>query len=346
MKLPTRAPLIDTIRGRVCTATLLAVALSGCITTPSPSVPAASDIAASVRALYSAAGVNVPTQAGSDPRIIDVSVFAQVGYNLVDAQCSQYFDAITEAHSGLKMTASDITAAGAAAAVISTLARASARQIGITAAVFGFGGVAVNNIEQYAFATPYPTQTRTLVLKALTAYRQASPPASAKTLPEAMDDVAGYANLCTFAGIASLSEQAIAAGTPVNVSSTQSLFTSDERTSYLAPIDVLLSLPSGVEPTDTDYAILAAISDPALDATKIPPLLSKLSSGVSGAVSTEVFDAATQAPKPIVRSLWKLFAALMTANSGFAAQVGGYETGAVVTRPPKPAARPLIAIPR
>jgi hypothetical protein len=258
------------------------------------------------------------------PNPIDAPTLAQVGYQLVDSSCSDYFDAVTKASNGWKMTKADFIALGAATATIAALAKASAKQVGIAAASFGFGGLAIDNIEQYAYATPYPIQTRGLISKAFIAYRQSSPPKSAATIPDAIDQIAGYANLCTYAGIASLVEDSISKATPVDASAATPLFSDKDKTQFIQPINKALKIPAAATATDNDYVVLAVICDPtATDDAQLKALIAMLSKEFTPAfIQSNLYDDSVKPPvKRDLTSAWGLFSSLMASNPPFAAKV-------------------------
>jgi hypothetical protein len=275
----------------------------------------ASTIGAQVTAIFTGAKQTVPTS-------IDAPTLAQVGYQLVDSSCSDYFDAVTKASNGWKMTKADFIALGAATATIAALAKASAKQVGIAAAAFGFGGLVIDNIEQYAYATPYPIQTRGLILKAFTAYRQSSPPKIAATIPDAIDQIAGYANLCTYAGIASLVEDSISKATPVDASTATPLFSDKDKTQFIQPINKALSIPAADTPTDNDYVVLAVICDPTVtDDAQLKALDAMLSKEFTKAfIQSNLYDE-TNKKKHDLTSVWGLFSSLIASNPPFAAKV-------------------------
>jgi len=275
--------------------------------------------------------------------------YATLGYSLVDSSCEDYFGAIVKADNGLKMTKADIVATGSAASVIAALASAPQKAIGITAATFGLTTAAVDNYEQYAFATPYPVQTHQLVRKALVAYRGSVPPTAVVTMEDAYDKVAGYARNCTFAGIADLAEQAIAKSTPGDTNTSKPLFSSPDRSISLAAVNPLVAV-AGKVPLDEDYATVAALGavkndqqfqvlfktlsdgvDPKKIATADPPTIATETTGFKQAVS-----------------LLKLLA---NSNSAFAAAVNAKVDavttpvhGADPTPPAKPLPSPAIGI--
>jgi hypothetical protein len=331
----------------VCLAAI-SVMTSGCLgagsRTTAVTFPAASDIGQTVRDLYQAAGKDSPVKAATatQPATLDPAEFTQAGYRIVFTECSQYFDSIVKTDNGLKMTKADVVAAGSAAAVIAALSKASAKTIGIVAAAFGFGVAVIDNFDQYSFATPYPTQTRGLILKALAAYRQSNSPETAKTISDASDLIAGYANLCTYSGIAELAAESISKATPTDVSKNGPLFTDAQKTA-LQPINTILALPAGTQLTDNDYVVLAAIADPTTDGNTalLDAIVATISSNIPPAtVANKIYDTTAsphQKQAATLKSLWTMFSPLMSSNSQFATEVGNKEksgSGSVPVKKP------------
>ena len=147
---------------------------------------------------------------------VDATQVAELGYSTVSDSCDLYFAALIKANNRLQLTKADLTSFGTAAAVISSLTGATPKVVGGTAALFGLAASVTSNFEQYAFATPFPVQTNILITKAMSVYAEAAPPSSMITIQQTVASVAGYARLCSFAGISALAQQAIAAGVPVN----------------------------------------------------------------------------------------------------------------------------------
>jgi len=229
-----------------------------------------------------------------------------------------------------------VTAAGSAAAVIATLAQTTPKTIGIIAAAFGLGAVVIDNLDQYSFATPYPTQTRGLILKALVAYRQSSPAESAKTISDAADLISGYANLCTYSGIAELAAESITKATPGNLTSQNGPLFTDAQKADLQPIIGLLNLPAGTQLTDSDYVALAAISDPATtNTTLLDALASSFSSGIpSATVTSKIYDKGThQKQTATLAAIRTILAPLLSSDPQFAAQVSSKEKAGTSSTP-------------
>ena len=104
--------------------------------------------------------------------------------------------------------------------------------------------------------------------------------------------IAGYATLCTYSGIAELSEEAITKAVPADISKSTSAFSDAERAQYLVPIVSVLGLPAGTQPTDNDYVALAVMADPSTTDTKILDAIAKtFSSNIPAAtVTSRIYD--------------------------------------------------------
>lgn len=339
-----------------CSGVLIGFAAAGCtslgVQPSGPVGPSSQTIAADVRTLYESAQHPVPTtehkgktdDKGQALKTISVEEFARAGYRLVERSCNDYFDAVAKASNRLKMSKADLTSIGAAAAVIATLAEATPKEVGIIAASLGLGSSILNNFEQYAFATPYPIQTRGLVFKALDAFKAVSPPESAASLDDAADRVGAYARLCTYSGIATLSEQALQKAEPADLSEPTSMYSEQQRVQFLGPVDRVLAVPAGVTLTDNDYVVLAAIAEPSVtQETQIATLKAMLS---DASIAPRVLEG-TKKIEGTLRPIRVLLSQLSAANAVFASRVsevvGATETGEKVA--PETLLQPSSRIP-
>lgn len=316
----------------------------------SVTAPDATKIAKDIREMYAAAGVPVPTTA-TQPTVISPPEFATSGYRIVDINCNAYFDALVRASNRVKMTKADITAVGTAAGVIATLAKSAPKEIGIFVAGFGLAETIVDNVEQYAFVTPYPVQTRGLVLKAMNEYRASSSPASVTSLSEAADQIAGYASLCSYSGIAVLSAEAIAKAEPEDVSRKRQLLGAQDRLQLELPIVGALGLPPNTLLSDSDLATLAAISDPSTPDASLAPLTMMLSPSFTTSLIAGKLVDVTQTPPARVSSslnaIWGLMSPVLGSNPEFKKFVDDRKkavAGGAVAPTPPPSKRPMIAV--
>lgn len=210
---------------------------------------------------------------------------AEHGYSTVLSKCDAYFTVLIKANNNIQLTKADLTSLGTAAAVISTLTGATPKVIGGTAALFGLASSLTSNYEQYAFATPYPLQTYLLVKKAFSAYMASAPASSMATADQAISSVSAFAQLCSYAGISSLAQQAIAAAVPKDVNDAPSLFSITDRTQFLSHVDVLLAKPS-LRLSDTDYVTLAVMAEPNIENKLFEALQNTLSNNVDKPTKT------------------------------------------------------------
>ncbi len=248
-----------------------------------------------------AAGSNTTSSCPANSPLMTPAEYARVGYTIVDENCNNFFDTLSRATNNLQMSKSDWTALGAAAAAILALAHSTAKPVGITAAAFGFGAITFDNYQKYALLTPYPDQTKKLVIQALKAYEKDSPPGDATDMVGADARVSGYAQICTYSGIASLAQEAINKSTatvPNGQGSTPSIFTSSEQQKAVADIKKILDLGDQT-PSDTDLALIAVLSDP-----KQSKYFEQAASHLSPFVATKVWD--VKNAKPLVDVLQNL----------------------------------------
>jgi len=266
----------------------------------------------------------------------------ELGYSNVSNACDLYFSALIKANNQIQMTKADLTSFGTAAAVISTLTGATPTAVGSTAALFGLASSTTANFEQYAMATPYPVQTYTLIKKALTAYAQAAPPSSMTSISiqQATSFVAGYARLCTFAGISELSQQAIAKGDPGNAAGSSSIFSTSDRTQYLNNVDALLSADGKpLSLSDSDYVTLAVITDKS--ATNLPQVQIKNLTTQLMNKGVDMSKMSDQAQLAIATYLGQL----ITSNSVFAKQVAAAKAALSAGTVPNTAPMNVMSMP-
>jgi hypothetical protein len=115
----------------------------------------------------------------------------------------------------------EITLAGAFAAGTLAAVKGSAESIAIAALATALVGASLDNFQNFALLTPYPNQVHKLVQSAMSTYAQSAPPNDAtkmKDVDTALYYVAGYASLCTYAGIGDLVAQALQKAKPVDTS--------------------------------------------------------------------------------------------------------------------------------
>jgi len=203
-----------------------------------------------------------------------VQAYAEVGYILTEEACSDFFDALVASSNNIQMTKADALAASTAAATILALSKKTTRTIGNTAALFGLSTALLDNWQKYYLMTPYPVQTRNLVLGALTTYRQAYPPQDAVDILDADERVSAYARLCSYSGIANLAEQALAKSVTIPADApAETIFSDADRSGVLSTIQMTLKLPSSAF-KDEDYVILEVASEETVPSQKYIDALS------------------------------------------------------------------------
>ncbi len=103
-----------------------------------------------------------------------------------------------------------------------SLLAASTTAIGIVGLGAGLVAASIANFQNFASVTPYPLETRQLIFAALLTAKTAKPANTVIDPYDARSTVAAYAHYCTYAGIATLSQQALqnGANNTVNAGST------------------------------------------------------------------------------------------------------------------------------
>ncbi len=156
--------------------------------------------------------------------------YVGAGYGSVYKACGDYFDNLVEMQNVVGF-GNDITkSVGVAGTGLSALlknATLAQRQVtrwstGATLISAGFDA-----FDKRALMTPYPSETKTLILRGLTAYEALNPPTSADTPAEAFSLVAGYAEMCSYSGVARYAKQALSNAEP-RTGSAQSLSAADQ----------------------------------------------------------------------------------------------------------------------
>jgi hypothetical protein len=283
-----------------------------------PEIPKATAVRTLVNGVNGSADTNTTVSAPE---------YALGGYQLARSACDTYFDDLIEASNDVQMSKADIAAAGVAAATIASLAHASTKAVGVTAAAAGLVGILLDNYQNYALITPYPVQTRSLVLGAMDTYRNSKPPENATSLMDASDRIAGYAEICTYSNIAALAAQAIATAKTTDTGGATSLFSASERATVLQPVKDMLGLSSATL-TDDNFAELAIIgsSDGSDAAKKLNPVIAKL---LPTDVAAAAYDGGTQGPTAKLKSAQPLLGTLATNNKAFADRIAAIKAANV-----------------
>jgi len=140
--------------------------------------------------------------------------FIAAGYNKTYGLCTDYFDALIRAKNNTAFFGESIAAAGNAATTIMGLAKAYSPAIGMVSAGFGAISSALFDFDKDELMTPYPDETKGLILKALEEFSNANPPMQTQTDGEAINRVLQYTEMCTYSGISRFAKVTLAKGTP------------------------------------------------------------------------------------------------------------------------------------
>jgi hypothetical protein len=195
---------------KLCVAAtfVAAVALGSCdralFNAPQPPLaPSPSDIAQTVQE------TNAAMEKMGSP---SAQTYAAAGYVTVEEKCGEFFDRLTLYKNNSNFLSAEIATAGATAAGMLSLLAASTTAVGIVGLGAGLVAASIANFQNFATVTPYPLETRQLVFAALLTAKTAKPANKVTDPYDARSTVAAYAHYCTYAGIATLSQQAIQNG--------------------------------------------------------------------------------------------------------------------------------------
>jgi hypothetical protein len=257
--------------------------------------------------------------------------YAVAGYTLADESCNSFFDLLAQATNNVQMTKADWTALGAATATILALTHSTSKPVGIAAGLFGLGAAGFDNYQKYALLTPYPDQTKKLVIQAMQAFRSQSPPEQATDILNADARVSAYARLCTYSSISSLAQQAISTASPqaVNVG-TKTIFTTAGDQQLVQTIDSALGLQSQ-SVSDQDLALLAIMTTSGTDPKLLPQIAAKLSAPVAAAVWDSTSKALKQSVVPQIQGP---LAQLASSNSDFKKLIDSINSATAAASPP------------
>lgn len=143
--------------------------------------------------------------------------YVGAGYASAYKACGDYFDALIQMQNVVGFSRDVTKSIGIAGTGFSALlkqATLAQRQVtrwstGVTLVDAGLGA-----FEDRALMTPYPSETKTLILRAMTAYEQLNPPGAADSRARAYGFVTGYAEICTYSGVTRYAKQALANAEP------------------------------------------------------------------------------------------------------------------------------------
>lgn len=150
-------------------------------------------------------------RAGSPPE------YVQYGYNLNFENCSAYFDALIKLQNQTRYTGDIVNAGGTAVSAMVGLrknAEDAANSLVRIAAGSSFLGTVLSSFDERALMTPYPTETKTLILDGLSQFEARAQPISATTYSQATMLVQRHAELCTYSGITRAAKQALTRARP------------------------------------------------------------------------------------------------------------------------------------
>jgi hypothetical protein len=145
------------------------------------------------------------------------SEYVGVGYASTYEACSNYFDVLIRSQNMTAYSGDIARSVGATGIALNALrkdAELAQREIVRWTAATGLVTTIIDAFDDRALMTPYPTETKTLILRALTTYEQRNPPSAADTRAEALSFVAGYAEMCTYSGVTRFSKQALSNAEP------------------------------------------------------------------------------------------------------------------------------------
>lgn len=239
--------------GRAATALALsAVALGGCSTTepfgPKPvTIPTNNAISGASTDLR-----NAVNGAGGP------SSYASAGYRLAYRSCSEYFDNITMMQNGVGFSSDSVgafAAAGATVAVLQKNATRAAQTVARLAASALLADSILKSYDKKALLTPYPAETKGLILSAMKAYENGAAPSSAATADDAVAMVQEYANFCTYSSIPMYAKQVLNSATPHDSNTpSESILTVSDGT-HAAAIAASIGVPA-TRLTDRQLAVL------------------------------------------------------------------------------------------
>ena len=149
--------------------------------------------------LYQSAGLaenQKPVNAADWGKVINA------GMDYADQKCEAYMHALFRLNRDKNTAVSQIGLVGAATAGILAAASATAKEVAITAILFGLAGSTVGNYSSNLLYELEPSSVRTLVKGLQTGYRAGLPsPLDYNTRPAAVAVMRGYATLCVPANI-------------------------------------------------------------------------------------------------------------------------------------------------
>lgn len=181
--------------------------------------------------------------------------YTATGYVLVKAECNRYFDVLIRDQNLNAFRSDTVNSTGRAFVSFLGFADASPGDIGRAGTVFGLFNDLLRSFRERALVTPYPVETKTMIIKALSAYEEAAPPDTVKSKEQADSLVESYAEICSYSGITRFAGQALSAAKPelVNGSPAEGLRLSSSGKLMALVVAQMLGAP---ELTDEQAALL------------------------------------------------------------------------------------------
>ncbi|WP_133244949.1 hypothetical protein [Caulobacter radicis] len=266
-------------RGVALAMGVLSLGLGGCETISfgpkAPNSPTLEDVKTTADGISTQVGL-----AGGPVR------YVEAGYYGVDKACNAYFDNLIQAQNIAGFSSDAITAAGAAGASVEALRKNSAlaaRQLARIAAGGALANAVVGAYDRRALMTPYPSETKTLIVEALYKFRQENPLSDVRTGAQAALVVERYAEICTYSGITRFAKLALSRAPTPAVTNPPSTMLNGAQVAAAGGIEALLKVDAG-SLSDRQLAILQyyvnELPDPAAAPEASVLLLQELPSGI------------------------------------------------------------------
>jgi hypothetical protein len=197
---------------------LLATAQAACVSTPLPGFgPDAPGLPNTHAVTSMAAEAIVSIGPSSEGYALSPGQRLQIYYNTTYKLCSDYFDNLIEIQNQTHYTGDVLTAGATMATAMITLRKNmtdAANSIARIAAGGAFANAIVSKFDERALMTPYPTETKGLILAAMSAYETHVKPSTVDDPYLAQSHAMHYAELCTYSGITRSAKEALNAARP------------------------------------------------------------------------------------------------------------------------------------
>jgi len=166
--------------------------------------------------------------------------YVQAGYNKVYSLCTTYFDDLISEKNSVGFAGDISSAGGAAAAAIMGIASVSSGAIGGMGAGVGFLTATINSFDKHELVTPYPDETKSLILKALNEFASSNSPSTTTDAGQAVDRVQQYAEMCTYSGISRFAKEALTKADVTTIGNNVNILTPQD-TVYVGQIQTALN---------------------------------------------------------------------------------------------------------